>query len=671
MSAVQSHEMDKDKCSLQSPHTPCAASLHEQESHLPEEDAQQDTPVSLEDNDRALLIHSPVQMRRGWSRKKRHLFLFSNVLLVSNTKYKKCFKIKDAIPLHNLSMAECGDKVANDDGSSTKSFVLIWPKEKYKVTFRSSELKETWCSLLQSNIQKQKELQKCNPLQNFPNDFQKAGSLESHHAEQKSQQDRPLSLEKPCRTLLIHSPVQMQKGCKRKKQHLFLFTDLLLVTNAKYQKCFKIKTVVPLRALWMADCGVNLDKGGDHSRKSFLLGWPLENFMATFGSCEQKEKWITFLQRYINLAKEEEDEDSIPLQIFTHEVKNNHFPITVLAKNSDTVKDVISKTLSTLGKKSSECDYQLWLHSENKEAPFVFIGHENPYVIKKSQFGETAFQPRGPRPHEIHTPQNPILEQCSLATGGRFILKPRQPAQGQQLNESEQKKEGRGRSFINWLFGQRSSTAKENRPLKSSSAKRKLLFGTSLEAACKDGKLPSPLLEMISFLSQEGRLTEGIFRKSGSINAVRALKEKLMSGAPLDLHQESVFVVASVLKDFLRNVQGGVFYTGMYETWLRIMDEDREEEKIILAQSLLEMLPRGNQLLLKHLFGMLSQIHQNSSLNLMTSYNLAVSTATSLMFPPPDARVGFDIPLMRKVALVQFLIENAHKIFAKDFTPVS
>ncbi|XP_069878087.1 rho GTPase-activating protein 20-like [Dipodomys merriami] len=162
MSAVQSHKMDKDKCSLQSPHTPCVASLHE-ESHLSEEDAQQDTPVSLEDNDRALLIHSPVQMRRGWRRKKRHLFLFSNVLLVSNTKYKKCFKIKDAIPLHNLSMAECGDNVANDDGSSTKSFVLSWPKEQYKVTFR--------------NIQKQKELQKCNPLQDFGNDFQKAGSL--------------------------------------------------------------------------------------------------------------------------------------------------------------------------------------------------------------------------------------------------------------------------------------------------------------------------------------------------------------------------------------------------------------------------------------------------------------------------------------------------------------
>ncbi|XP_042548923.1 rho GTPase-activating protein 20-like [Dipodomys spectabilis] len=144
--------------------------------------------------------------------------------------------------------------------------------------------------------------------------------------------------------------------------------------------------------------------------------------------------------------------------------------------------------------KGSESDYQLWLHSEHEEAPFVFI-------------------------------------------------------------ESEQKKEGRGRSFIIWFFGWRSSTAKENKPLKSSRVKTRLLFGTSLEAACKDGKLPSPILEMISFLSQEGRLTEGIFRKSSSVKAFRALKEKLMSGARVDLHQESVSVVASVLKSFRNAAQ--------------------------------------------------------------------------------------------------------------------
>ncbi|XP_069878084.1 rho GTPase-activating protein 20-like [Dipodomys merriami] len=188
--------MDKYKCSLQSPHSPCTDSLHKQESHLPEEDAQQNTPVSLEDNDRALVIHSPVQMRRGWRRKKRHLFLFSDVLLVSNTKYMKCFKIKDTIPLHILSMAECVDRAANGDGCSRKTFVLSWPQEKYKLAFCSSELKEKWRSLLQrySNIQKQKELQKYIPLQTFANDFHKAGSYINLEKEKEDENSIPLQI---------------------------------------------------------------------------------------------------------------------------------------------------------------------------------------------------------------------------------------------------------------------------------------------------------------------------------------------------------------------------------------------------------------------------------------------------------------------------------------------
>ncbi|XP_048189319.1 rho GTPase-activating protein 20-like [Perognathus longimembris pacificus] len=153
---------------------------------------------------------------------------------------------------------------------------------------------------------------------------------------------------------------------------------------------------------------------------------------------------------------------------------------------------------------------------------------------------------------------------------------------------------------------------------------------------------------MITFISQEVLLTEGIFRESGSAKAYRALKERLICGAPVYLHEESVLVMASVLKDFLRNVEGSVFSFPQYETWLGIMNKDNEEEKMTAARSLLEMLPRANQMRLKHLFAMLSQIHQNSYLNLRTSYNLAVCTASSLMAPPPDASPGFDIELMRK-----------------------
>ena len=53
---------------------------------------------------------------------------------------------------------------------------------------------------------------------------------------------------------------------------------------------------------------------------------------------------------------------------------------------------------------------------------------------------------------------------------------------------------------------------------------------------------------MLSFINQKGPFTEGIFRKSASIKSCRALKEKLNSGNKVNLDDESIRVVASVLK---------------------------------------------------------------------------------------------------------------------------
>lgn len=43
--------------------------------------------TTAEDTGRTLLMHSPVQLGTGWRKKRRHLFLFSDLLLISNTKY--------------------------------------------------------------------------------------------------------------------------------------------------------------------------------------------------------------------------------------------------------------------------------------------------------------------------------------------------------------------------------------------------------------------------------------------------------------------------------------------------------------------------------------------------------------------------------------------------------
>ena len=54
--------------------------------------------------------------------------------------------------------------------------------------------------------------------------------------------------------------------------------------------------------------------------------------------------------------------------------------------------------------------------------------------------------------------------------------------------------------------------------------------------------------DILSFISKKGPITKGIFRTSGDRRAFRALKERLDSGTEVNLNNESVPVVASILK---------------------------------------------------------------------------------------------------------------------------
>jgi hypothetical protein len=52
-----------------------------------------------------LLIHGPVELGSGWHRKKRHLFLFRDYLLIANTRYIYPTSSPD---YYNMHFQECG-----------------------------------------------------------------------------------------------------------------------------------------------------------------------------------------------------------------------------------------------------------------------------------------------------------------------------------------------------------------------------------------------------------------------------------------------------------------------------------------------------------------------------------------------------------------------------------
>uniref|UniRef100_A0A3Q7Q0E1 Rho GTPase-activating protein 20-like n=1 Tax=Callorhinus ursinus TaxID=34884 RepID=A0A3Q7Q0E1_CALUR len=185
---------------------------------------------------------------------------------------------------------------------------------------------------------------------------------------------------------------------------------------------------------------------------------------------------------------------------------------------------------------------------------------------------------------------------------------------------------------------------------------------------CDKDNLPTPVLDMLSFINQKGPLTEGIFRKSANIKSCRVLKEKLNSGDKVNLDSESVLVVASVLKDFLRNIPGSIFSSDLYDQWLGVIDQGSEEEKITAAQRLLAQLPRANVVLVRYLFGVLYNIEQHSSSNQMTAYNLSLCIAPSILCPPNSCSLELEGNFIKKISLVQFLIENCLRIFGEDIT---
>ncbi|XP_023565323.1 rho GTPase-activating protein 20 isoform X3 [Octodon degus] len=344
---------------------------------------------------------------------------------------------------------------------------------------------------------------------------------------------------------------------------------------------------------------------------------------------------------------------------------------TITVMNSDTASEVINMSLRMLGITGSERDYQLWVNSGKEAAPYPLIGHEFPYGIKMNHLRDTALLTQGSKDAAtLSSLQEPFLmEPLPREMQCQFILKPSRLAATQHLSDSGQKTVRRRRSIINWAFWRGSSTHLDNLPVSPTSPVPGQLFGVSLQDICENDNLPKSVLDMLFFLNQKGPLTRGIFRQSANVKSCRELKEKLNSGVEVHLDCESVFVIASVLKDFLRNIPGSIFLSDIYDHWVCVMDQGNDEEKINTIQRLLDQLPRANFLLLRYLFGVLYNIEKNSSTNQMNAFNLAVCVTPSLIWPPSPSSPELEHEFTKKVSLlIQFLIENCCRIFGHEIT---
>ncbi|XP_067853210.1 rho GTPase-activating protein 20 isoform X2 [Heptranchias perlo] len=470
----------------------------------------------------------------------------------------------------------------------------------------------------------------------------------------------------PTTAFIMDERVQLTTGLQTQERHLFLFSDVLVITKSKSSTNLKLKNQVRLCEMWTAFCIDEVCERKTTAENSFVIGWPTTNCVITFSSSEAKEKWLSTLQWQIKEMKQDEHPKKISMKMLVMTTQSGASALTLMVGNMDTARKVIKMAAQQLDAKDRASNYQLWVISGKEATPYPLIGHEQPFnVIMNCLRDFTANVERSDTNVESRGSNGAILfEDLPKAKQCQFILKPRPQPDIHVARESTPKTLKKKKSLIDWALRRSSNNQSDSSPILESPITPRKLFGLSLPSICKNGTLPKPIMDMLILLYHEGPSTKGIFRRSANAKTCKELKEKLNSGNEVHMDRESVFVAAAVITDFLRNIPGSVLSSELYEKWMEGIENENEEEKIQSMKNLVEELPEPNVLLLRHLFGVLHRIEKNAEENQMTAFNLALCIAPNMLWLPSPMGPEEESKCTRKVAiLVQFMIENSYRIF--------
>ncbi|KAK8781850.1 hypothetical protein V5799_016812 [Amblyomma americanum] len=162
------------------------------------------------------------------------------------------------------------------------------------------------------------------------------------------------------------------------------------------------------------------------------------------------------------------------------------------------------------------------------------------------------------------------------------------------------------------------------------------IFGVPLLTALEknpsdDGiELPAIVRECLDYIEEHGLMCEGIYRMSGVKSTVQQLRAAYNRHEPVCLSEHGPQVVASLLKQFLRELPDPVLTSELgpkFEEAAAIKDETRRVETI---QKLIEQLPTPNRLLLSWVFVHMTNVIRMEKHNKMNLQNVSIVLSPSM-----------------------------------------
>ncbi|CAG9558475.1 unnamed protein product [Danaus chrysippus] len=203
-------------------------------------------------------------------------------------------------------------------------------------------------------------------------------------------------------------------------------------------------------------------------------------------------------------------------------------------------------------------------------------------------------------------------------------------------------------------------------PEPSSSAPKTQQFGVSLQFIRENNSnmvdsIPPIVRDCVEFLSRPEILeTEGLFRRSANIVAVKEIQSACNRGEPVCFRDDPTNA-AVLLKTFLRDLEEPLLTFDLYDDIVQFLTWPNRDKPRLVKVMILERLPLENYKLLKYIFQFLWKVQDRSCVNKMTSSNLAVVFGPNLCRAPSGVMSLSAIAPIN--AFTDFLLENQESIF--------
>ncbi|XP_060088740.1 unconventional myosin-IXb [Heteronotia binoei] len=164
-------------------------------------------------------------------------------------------------------------------------------------------------------------------------------------------------------------------------------------------------------------------------------------------------------------------------------------------------------------------------------------------------------------------------------------------------------------------------------------------FGVSVSALTSEkNSVPVVMEKLLEYVEMHGLYTEGIYRKSGSANRMRELKQALQADPnAVRLENYPVHTIAGIFKQWLRELPDPLMTFAHYNDFLRAVELPGKQERLCAIYSVLEQLPQANHNTLERLVFHLVKVALVEDINRMSPNALAIVFAPCLLRCPDNS----------------------------------